>query len=252
MVGDGNFAADEVRLRYAPPLFEGRLIRRHKRFLADVALADGRMLQAHCPNTGAMTGCAAPGSAVWLWDSGNPKRKLRHTLELVAAGEHLVCVNTQRANQVFGAAIRAGLLPPLAGYAEMLREPRIRGAKGRFDLLLSDPDKGECYVELKSLTLSLGDNWGAFPDARSERALGHVLHLQRMLALPGRRAVLIFCVMHTGVERATIADDIHPAYGEAVRAAMARGVEVYAWKCGVTPDALRVQHRLPFIAATAN
>lgn len=247
MVADENSAQSDAGLRYAPPLLPGRLIRRHKRFLADVALADGRVLQAHCPNTGAMTGCAAPGSAAWLWDSGNPKRKLRHTLELVAAGRRLVCVNTQRANQVFAAGIRAGLLPPLAGYDELRREPKIPGANGRFDLLLSDPARGECYVELKSLTLALQDGWGAFPDARSERALGHVLHLQRMAARPRTRAVLIFCVMHTGVQRTTTADDIHPTYGEALRAAMERGLEVYAWKCGITPDRLWVRHRLPFI-----
>ena len=99
---------------YDPPLVEGRLVRRHQRFLADVELADGTLLRTHCPNTGAMTGCSEPGSQVWLWDSGNPQRKYRHTLELVASGEHLVCVNTARANQVFAAALREGGVPPLA------------------------------------------------------------------------------------------------------------------------------------------
>ncbi|MXY06021.1 MAG: DNA/RNA nuclease SfsA, partial [Gammaproteobacteria bacterium] len=129
---------------YSPPLIEARLVRRHKRFLADVTLPDGSLLRAHCPNTGAMTGCSEPGSRVWLMDSGNERRKYRHTLELVASGEYLVCVNTARANQVVAAAIEDGLIPPLAGYASWRREPAIPGGKGRFDLKLWDPAKGEC------------------------------------------------------------------------------------------------------------
>ena len=238
---------------YRPTLIECRLLRRHKRFLADVELADGVTLRAHCANTGAMAGCSAPGSRAWLWDSGNPKRKYRHTLELVASGEHLVCVNTARANQVFAAALRSSLLPPLAGYAKLQREPRIPGGKGRFDFLLSDPERGDCFIELKSLTLGLEAGYGAFPDAVSERALNHVAELQRMLS-PGeprstrRRAVLVFCVLHNGVETATTADDIQPAYGERLRIAMAAGVEVYAWQCQVSPRALTLGRRLPFVS----
>ena len=233
-------------------------MRRRKRFLADVELADGARLTAHCANTGAMTGCSAPGSRAWLWDSGNAQRKHRHTLELVASGEHLVCVNTARANQVFAAALGSSLLPPLAGYAKLRREPGIPGGKGRFDFLLSDPVRGDCFIELKSLTLGLEAGYGAFPDAVSERALNHVAELRRMLSPGGqlrpstqpvrRRAVLVFCVLHNGVETATTADDIQPAYGEHLRAAMAEGVEVYAWRCQVSPRALTLAQRLPFVS----
>ena len=238
---------------YHPPLIECRLLRRHKRFLADVELADGALLRAHCANTGAMAGCSAPGSRAWLWDSGNAKRKYRHTLELVASGKHLVCVNTARANQVFAEALRSSLLPPLAGYAKLRREPSIPGGEGRFDFLLSDPVRGDCFIELKSLTLGLEDGYGAFPDAVSERALNHVAELQRMLSggepeSSRRRAVLVFCVLHNGVETATTADDIQPAYGERLRAAMAEGVEVYAWRCQVSPRALTLGRRLPFVS----
>lgn len=243
---------------YRPPLIECRLVRRRKRFLADVELADGTRLTAHCANTGAMTGCSAPGSRAWLWDSGNAQRKHRHTLELVASGKHLVCVNTARANQVFAAALGSSLLPPLAGYAELRREPSIPGGKGRFDFLLSDPVRGDCFIELKSLTLGLEAGYGAFPDAVSERALTHVAELRRMLSPGGqprpstqpvrRRAVLVFCVLHNGVETATTADDIQPAYGGHLRAAMAEGVEVYAWRCQVSPRALTLDRRLPFVS----
>ncbi len=250
-------------------------MRRHQRFLADVELADGALLRTHCPNTGAMTGCSEPGSQVWLWDSGNPQRKYRHTLELVASEEHLVCVNTARANQVFAAALREGGVPPLAGYAQLRREPGIPGGKGRFDFLLSDPVRGDCYVELKCLTLSLGGGCGAFPDANSERALAHALALRRVLtfpegapakmsagrdpeaasgrrrALPRRRAVLVFCVMHNGVRVATTADGVQPAYGRQVRAAMADGVEVLAWRCAVSPRGLCLNGPLPFVSPWA-
>ena len=237
---------------YSPPLIEARLVLRHKRFLADVELDDGRLLRAHCPNTGAMTGCSEPGSRVWLWDSGNDQRKYRHSLELVASGEHLVCVNTARANQVVAAAIEDGLIPPLTGYASMRREPAIPGGKGRFDLLLSDPVKGDCYVELKSLTLGLADGCGAFPDAPSERALKHVAELRRVRSELQCRAVLMFCVMHSGVRIAATADAIQPAYGEQVRQAIAEGVEVYAWRCRATPEALIVEDRLPFVSPPPN
>lgn len=268
----GGLAAAAVI--YDPPLIEGRLRRRHKRFLADVELADGSVLRAHCPNTGAMTGCSEPGSPVWLWDSGNAERKYRHTLELVASGEHLVCVNTARANQLCAEALQEGQLPPLAGYAQTQREPAIPGGKGRFDFLLSDPVRGQCYVELKSLTLHLGGGQGAFPDAVSDRALAHVAALRRVLALAEdkiagtsarrecakalprqpavrRRAVLIFCVLHSGVRIATTADDIQPAYGEQVRSAMAAGVEVLAWSCAVSTEGLRLDGPLPFVSPGA-
>lgn len=236
---------------YSPPLIEARLVRRHKRFLADVTLPDGSLLRAHCPNTGAMTGCSEPGSRVWLMDSGNERRKYRHTLELVASGEYLVCVNTARANQVVAAAIEEALIPPLAGYASWRREPVIPGGKGRFDLKLWDPAKGECYVELKSLTLGLADGYGAFPDAPSVRALKHVEELRRVRSELQCRAVLIFCVMHSGVRIATTADAIQPAYGEQVRQAIAEGVEVYAWRCLPTPQELIVDGPLPFVGTNS-
>ncbi len=233
---------------FSPPLIEARLIRRYKRFLADVQMPDGEVRTVHCPNTGAMTGCNRPGSAVWLWDSANAGRKYRYTLELVAAGEHLVCVNTGRANQLVEEALRSGSIGPLAGYAQIRREPPMPGGGGRFDFLLQDASRRDCHVEVKSLTLGLSAGYGAFPDAVSARALKHVGELMRCCRERRGRAVLIFCVMHTGVRVATTADEVHPAYGELVRESIDAGVEVRAWGCAISSTQMRLADELPFVS----
>ena len=235
---------------FPAPLVRGRLVRRYKRFLADVEMPAGEILTVHCPNTGAMTGCSRPGSDVWLSESANARHKYRYTLEIVAAGDHLVCVNTARANQIVWEGLKSGSVPPLAGYAELAREPCVPGGPGggRFDFLLTDPVRGRCYVEVKSLTLELEAGYGAFPDAVSERALRHVQALTRCRRERGERAVLFFCALHTGVRKATTADAIQPAYGEAVREAMAAGVEVLAWGAAVGTEGIHLTGELPFIS----
>ena len=232
---------------FASPLVQGRLLRRYKRFLADVELPGGEVLTVHCPNTGAMTGCSHPGSAVWLSDSDNARRKYRYTLEIVAAGEHRVCVNTARANQIVAEGIESGCVPPLSGYSELRREPPVPGGGGRFDFRLAGPGKVDCHVEVKSLTLALEDGYGAFPDAVSERALRHVRALIRVCEERAERAVLFFCVLHTGVRIATTADAIQPAYGEMVREAMHSGVEVFAWGSAIGTKGIHLTGELPFV-----
>ena len=234
-------------MNYSAPLVRGRLLRRYKRFLADVEMPGGEVLTVHCPNTGAMTGCSRPGSDVWLSDSANARRKYRYTLEIVASGDHLVCVNTARANEIVREGLNTGSVPPLSGYAELRREPSVPDGGGRFDFLLIDPDKGRCHVEVKSLTLGLEGGYGAFPDAVSDRALRHVRQLIRCRIERGERAVLFFCVLHTGVRIATTADDIQPAYGAIVREAMESGVEVYAWGSAIAPGGIHLTGELPFV-----
>ena len=232
---------------FRAPLVPGRLLKRYKRFLADVERPGGEVLTVHCPNTGAMTGCSRPGSAVWLSDSANARRKYRYTLEIVVSGSHRVCVNTARANRLVREGLESGAVPPLSGYSEIRREPPVPGGSGRFDFLLEDPRKGRCYVEVKSLTLALDGGCGAFPDAVSERALRHVRALRRCRGECAERAVLFFCVMHTGVRFATTADAIQPAYGEAVREAMDAGVEVYAWGSAIGTEGMHLTSELPFV-----
>lgn len=190
-----------------------------------------------------MLGCCEPGSEVWISDSGNPKRKYSHTLEVVCTSLGRVGVNTARANRLVEEAIIAGTMEPLRGYPDLRREVAIPNESGRFDFLLSAPGR-RCYVEVKSLTLGYPDGRGAFPDAISERAVRHVNGLVARVQ-DGDCAVLIFCVQHTGIRRATTADDIHPAYGEALRAAVAQGVEVYAYGCEIERDRISIADRLP-------
>ncbi len=213
-----------------PGLLPATLLRRYKRFLADVRLESGEELTVHCPNTGAMTGCAEPGSRVWLHDSGNPKRKYRYTWELVESGDgHLACVHSARANALVAEALAEGALPFLEGYPGVAREVAFGGEGSRVDFLLDGP-RGQCLVEVKSVTLHVGDGLGLFPDAPSVRGRKHLRELARSAAA-GRRALLLFVAQHSGIQRVAPADRIDPAYGEALREAMAAGVEVHA--CGV-------------------
>ena len=220
-----------------------RLRRRYKRFLADVERSDGETTTVHCPNTGAMLGCSEPGSEVWISDSGNDKRKYRHTLEVVCTPLGRVGVNTSRANRLVEEALLSGRVESLADYREVQREVAIPNERGRFDFLLSASDK-RCFVEVKSLTLGYEGGRGAFPDAVSERAVRHVNALVSALG-NDQRAVLLFCVQHTGIRRATTADDIHPAYGSALRAAVAAGVEVYAYGCVIERDEIVLAAPMP-------
>lgn len=227
-----------------PPLATGRLLKRYKRFLADIRTAHDEILTVHCPNTGAMLGCAEPDSEVWYSDSGNPQRKYRHTLEVVCSHLGRVGVNTARANRLVEEAILERRIVELDGYEDLRREAPIPDSRGRFDFLLSGPQPS-CYVEVKSLTLAYADGLGAFPDAVSDRAVRHVEALARRVAA-GDRAVLIFCVQHTGIDRVTAAEDIHPEYGAALRLALSGGLEVLAYGCDIQRESIRLGDRLPF------
>lgn len=231
-------------MRIEPPLSRGILERRYKRFLADVTLPDGRLLTVHCPNTGAMLGCADPGSEVWISDSGNPSRKYRHTLEVVVAATGRVGVNTARANRLVAEALADGSLPPFRDSRLLRAEAPIPDESGRFDFLLEDAQGRSGYLEVKNMTLCDQSGRGSFPDAVSERAIKHVAALARRVAA-GDRGVLLFCAQHTGVRLATLADEIHPEYGAAVRKAAAAGVEVYAVGCRIEPDEIRTDGLLP-------
>lgn len=193
----------------------------------------------HCPNTGAMLGCAAAGSAVWYSTSANPRRKYRHTLELVGnADGELIAVNSARANVLVAEALAKGCLPGLPQRSEAQREISIPNASGRLDLYVDG-----VFLEVKAVTLKLADS-GAFPDAISARATRHVEALAR-LRREGRRAALVFCVLHSGIDGVRPADEIDPAYGDALRRAADAGVGVFALGCRISPFAIEPAGPLP-------
>jgi sugar fermentation stimulation protein A len=224
-------------------LIEGRLLRRYKRFLADVELADGAVITVHCPNTGAMTGCAEPGSRVWLSTSSSKTRKYPHTWELVETAAGLACIHSARANQVVREAFGAGLVPGFAGYPELRSEVKY-GQGSRADLLLQG-EPGRVFVEVKCVTLCRPGGQGVFPDAVSARGRKHLEELQAVLAAD-TRALMMFCVFHNGIDRVSAAGDIDPAYRATLAAAIAAGVEVLAWGARVTTGGLEPAEALPF------
>lgn len=232
---------------FDPPLMPATLIRRYKRFLADVELPDGQQLTVHCPNTGAMTDCCEPGSAVWLSRSDNPRRKYAHTLEQVDSRHGLVGVNTAMANRLVREALETGAITELGGYCRWRSEAPIPDGSGRFDFLLSGNSKApDCYVEVKSATLAVGAGLGQFPDAVSVRARKHVLALTE-LALGGGAATLLFCVQHSGIERVAPADQVDPEYGVALRKAAAAGVSILAYRATQSASSSVLETSLPVI-----
>lgn len=229
-------------MRFDPPLEPVTFQRRYKRFLADVVRADGAALTVHCANPGAMTGCQPTGGQAWISDSHNPKRKLRHSLEVVGVEGARICVNTARANAVVHEALVAGAVAPLAGF-DALRAEVAYGAGSRVDFLLGFGDR-RCYLEVKSVTLSVGAGVSRFPDAVSARATRHLLELSAMVEA-GHRAVLLFCSSRDDTRVVGPADHIDPVYGRALRAAAAAGVEILAYRCDVGPEGVWLRERVP-------
>ena len=235
-------------MKYPGPLARGRLIRRYKRFLADVVLDDGEVVTMHCPNTGAMTHCDAPESVVWYSTSDNPKRKYRHTWELIEVDGHLISVISARANAVVAEALERGAIEPLQGYASVRREVKVDASRFDFELEGHPRDARTCFVEVKSVTLLHDPQCGAgsFPDAVSARAgkhLGHLSHLAQ-----SHRAVLLFCVQHAGIRSVRAAREVDPSWADALGHAIAAGVEVFACHAPPTPAGSEVVGMLPVVA----
>jgi sugar fermentation stimulation protein A len=231
-------------MQFDPPLEEGRLIRRYKRFLADVETLSGETLTLHCPNTGSMLNCLGEGARVWFSRSSNPKRKLPGTWELVETPHgRLACINTGRANRLVEEALLAGTIIELEGFTALRREVPYGLENSRADFRLTY-SSGEVFVEVKSVTLGYDiDCVAAFPDAVTVRGAKHLRELSA-LAREGARAILLYCVNLTGVDAVRPADDIDPAYGRALREALTAGVEILAYGADVTPTALCLQRKL--------
>ena len=227
-------------MRFSQTLIEGRLVRRYKRFLADIELAGGEMVTAHCANPGSMMGLAAPGARVWLSRATNPKRKLAYSWELIEVdlghGPALVGINTSSPNGAVAAAITRGLIPELAGYAEMRREVRYAG-NSRVDILLEDPGRAPCYVEIKNVHLMRRAGLAEFPDSVTALGAKHLNALAGMVK-NGARAVMVYFVQRGDADRLTLAHDIDPAYAAAFHAARDTGVEAIAVASTVSLEGL--------------
>lgn len=234
-------------MRFSPALEQGRLLRRYKRFLADIELATGEQLTIHCPNTGSMLNCMREGGRVWFSRSSDPKRKLPGTWEISETPQgRLACVNTGRANALVEEALRAGIITELAGFTALKREVAYGEEGSRIDFRL-EFDGAPAYVEVKSVTLGYADSiTAAFPDAVTQRGAKHLRELAK-LARQGLRAVQLYCVNLTGIEAVRPADDIDLAYAQALKAAAAEGVEVLAYGTRLDAKGIVIDRRLPVI-----
>lgn len=227
---------------FTPTLHSATLIRRYKRFLADVTLSDGTEVTVHCPNTGSMRNCMIEGGQCWLSYNDNPKRKYAYTWQLSTTplGD-IACINTQVANKVVAEAIDNGAIAELSGYSQVKPEVKY-GDASRIDFLLSGAGIDDCYVEVKSVTLldiveKEGPYLGYFPDAVSTRGQKHLRELMAVKS-EGKRAVLLFCVLHTGIESVGAAAHIDPQYATLLNEAKEAGVEVLAYRADLSPDSI--------------
>jgi sugar fermentation stimulation protein A len=228
---------------YLPhPLLEGHLLRRYQRFLADVELADGRVVTAHTPNTGSMRQCAVPGHRVLLSTSANPARKLPYTWELVEVNGHWADVNTQRANRVVEEALRTGAILAFTGCTV---RPEYAWGTSRFDFFIERGDE-RTLLEVKNVTLCCADKVACFPDAVTERGQKHLRELLRAKG-EGWRAAVLFLVQRGEAESFTPADAIDREYGQLLRQAVAGGVEALAVRTVVSPTEVRTDRLLPVV-----
>ena len=229
-------------MKFDSPLIHATLIRRYKRFLADVVLDSGEEVTTHLANSGAMLGTATPGMEVWLSPATNPDRKLKWNWELVRADGHLVGVNTAHPNRIVAEAVAEGLIPELTGYDSIRREVKY-GRNSRIDLLLEGPGRPKCWVEVKNVHLKRGD-WAEFPDAVTTRGTKHLAELRDMVAL-GDRSVMVYLVQREDCNGFRPAADIDPTYAEALAQAVRDGVEAICYICQVSLDGLTIGGSLP-------
>ena len=227
---------------FGKPLIRGRLVKRYKRFLADVVLDSGEEITAHCANPGSMLGLNAPGSLVYLSRSDNPARKLAWSWEIIEADGALVGISTAHPNKLVEEALLAGLIPELSGFASLRREVKY-GKNSRIDILLEGADGGLTYVEVKNVHLMRQPGLAEFPDSVTARGAKHLVELEDM-ERAGHRAVMVYLVQRPDCSELDFAADIDPAYAAALKQAMAGGVEAHAIGCEVTPEFIRATRKV--------
>jgi sugar fermentation stimulation protein A len=226
-------------------LIHGKLIKRYKRFLADIVLDDGSEITAHVPNSGAMTSCIEDNCDVWVTHHDNPKRKLKYTLELTKMGKELICTNTGVANKIAIEAIENGVITELQGYDNLKPEQKYGNQNSRIDILLwnKDSDK-KCFVEIKSVSLNLGSTL-AFPDAKTTRGQKHLEELRDMVK-EGHRAVMLYIIQRTDNLPFRIAYEIDKKYNEIFEEVIKQGVEVLVYQSSINHEEIKVFKKVKF------
>lgn len=233
---------------FQEPLLKGYLIKRYKRFLADIELESGLFITAHCPNPGAMQGLTTPGMPVWVSHTSMPSRKLPYTWQMAEADGMFVGMNTSNPNALVEEAIHSGVLQELQGYQTLRREVAY-GQNSRIDILLENPFDPLVYVEVKNVHLKRGKN-AAFPSSITARGAKHMRELSERVR-QGHQAYVIYVVQRNDCEGFEIAEDIDPLYGQEAREAFKNGVKSLVYACKVTPQAITLTHRIPFNSSEA-
>lgn len=223
-------------------LYHGKLIKRYKRFLADITLDSGEIITAHVPNSGAMTSTIEPECDVWVSFHYNPKRKLKYTLELTKMGDILICTNTGVANKLGVEAIKNGTIKELQGYSSLKTEQKY-GQNSRIDILLENENE-KCFVEIKSVSLKLGDSL-AFPDAITSRGTKHLEELISMVEA-GHRAVMLYIIQRTDELPFRIADEIDKKYSKMLQTARENGVECLVYQSNISRDKIFIERKINF------
>ena len=224
-------------MKFFSPLLKGILVKRYKRFMADILLETGEQITAHCANSGSMLGVNDPGAEVLVSPADNPKRKLKYTWELIKVDQNWVGINTALSNKIVQEGIENGVTTELQGYASLRREVKY-GKNSRIDILLEDPDKPNCYVEIKNVTLRR-DQVAEFPDAVTARGTKHLQELANQVSA-GDRAVMCYLVQREDCDKFAIAQDIDSAYAAAFENAMLAGVEVICYGCELTEKEIKL------------
>jgi len=234
-------------MKFPTPLLTGTLIKRYKRFLADVRLDSGEVVTAHCANPGSMMGLKEAGSRVWLSISDNPKRKLKYSWELLevdlGCGPHLVGINTNQPNGIVADAIAEGRIAELDGYSTLRREVKY-GKNSRIDILLQEENRPDCYVEIKNVHLMRKAGFAEFPDSVTARGKKHLIELAAY-AQQGYRCVMFYLIQRTDAETFSLARDIDNDYAHAFDDAIKSGVEAYAYSCTISPEGIDIDAPIP-------
>ena len=235
-------------MKFHAPLIKGQLVKRYKRFMADVRLENGVVVTAHCANSGSMLSVNEPGAEVWLSPAKNPDRKLKFNWEMIRIKRSLVGINTQHPNTLVAEVLAAGKVPTLTGFENLRREVKY-GKNSRIDVLLEMADGQHCYVEVKNVTMRRDLTKGApaeFPDGVTARGAKHLVELSDMVK-QGHRAVMFYLLQRGDANRMTISRDIDPNYGEVLDNARRAGVEVVAFNCKLTSKAITVAKPVEFL-----